>query len=249
MEQRKSGSRCIILGAGDFFGIPEGLSIEVESDYIIAADAGYENCKAAGLRPHLIVGDFDSMPIAGVDGTTGERSGFSIFSDAEKAEYIHYLKSTELDGVETRIIDPVKNDPDLLAAVRLGLEKGCEEFHFLGATGQRMDHSIANLQILGFLARRGCHGYLYGETQVITAICNETMQFPKEYRGYFSALSLSDEARGVSEEGFKYLIQDVTLNNVTPTGLSNEFIGEEARISVREGVLILVYGISSCGRR
>ncbi len=239
----KRKRRCIILGAGDFFGIPAGLSIDEKQDLIIAADAGYENCKAVGLRPHLIVGDFDSMKVEGVIGVTGDVSGLSIFEDAEKAEYIHHLKKTKLDGVETRIIDPVKNDPDLMACVRIGLEEGCTEYHFLGATGKRMDHSIANLQILGFLAKKGCRGYLYGKDQIITAIHNEECCFSEKHKGYFSALSLSDQSIGVTEEGFKYVISDVTLNNLTPTGLSNEFVGTPSRISVREGTLLLIYGI------
>ena len=47
----------------------------------------------------------------------------------------------------------------------------------------------------------------------------------------------------MSEEGFKYIIREVTLNNLTPTGLSNEFVGMAARISVREGTLLLIYDI------
>lgn len=64
-----------------------------------------------------------------------------------------------------------------------------------------------------------------------------------EKSGYFSALSLTDESRGVTERGFKYIITDVTLNNHTPTGLSNEFVGTPAEISVREGTLLLIYSL------
>ncbi len=231
--------RCIIVGAGDFFGLPFPLR---NDDLLIAADGGYVHLKAAGIRPQLVVGDFDSMHIPGVKGETGAVSGLSIFADAEKADYIHHLESRTYDGVETLVIDPVKNDPDLLACIRIGMEAGCREFHLLGGTGgDRIDHSIANFQLLGFLARRGLHGYLYSAHQVVTAICNEAACFPAEQRGYFSALALSDTAEGVTERGFKYVVEDVTLNNCTPTGLSNEFVGAPADISVRNGVLLLIY--------
>ncbi len=231
--------RCIIVGAGDFFGFPFSLT---EEDYLIAADGGYQHLKPLGIRPQLLVGDFDSMHIPGVAGETGPVAGLSIFEDAEKAEYIHHLEARRYDGIETRVIDPVKNDPDLLACIRIGMEKGYEEFHLLGATGgERIDHSIANFQLLGFLARRGLHGYLYSEHQVVTAIANESVSFPPTQKGYFSALALSDTAEGVTERGFKYVVEDVTLNNSTPTGLSNEFVGSAADISVRNGVLLLIY--------
>lgn len=230
--------RCIIVGAGDFFGMPFQPA---EEDYVIAADAGYENLKAAGIVPNLVVGDFDSMEVEGVKGVTGPVKDLDIFADAEKAEYIHHLQRTELDGVETRVIDPIKNDPDMLACVRIGMEQGYRSFHLIGGTGKRIDHSIANLQVLGFLAQQRMHGYLYGEHQLVRAIRNESVCFPKEMQGYFSALSLSDECHGVTERGFKYIVTDVTLCNTMPTGLSNEFVGTEAEISVKEGTLLLIY--------
>lgn len=230
--------RCIIVGAGDFFGMPFPVA---DDDYVIAADAGYDNLKALGIRPDLLVGDFDSMHIEGVKGTTGPVKDLDIYEDAEKAEYLGHLKKLEHDGVETRVIDPVKNDPDMMACVRIGMKLGYTGFHMIGGTGKRMDHSIANLQILGFLAKHGLRGYLYNDKQVITAIRNTTVHFPKHMKGYFSALSLTDECRGVTEKGFKYIINDVTLNNLTPTGLSNEFVGTESDITVKEGTLLLIY--------
>lgn len=49
--------RCFVFAAGDCFGLPERPA---PGDLIIAADAGYAACRAFGLRPALVVGDFDS---------------------------------------------------------------------------------------------------------------------------------------------------------------------------------------------
>lgn len=230
--------KCIIVGAGDFFGMP--FKPEKE-DYIIAADGGYENLKKEGIKPDLIVGDFDSMHIEGINGSTGDVRNLDIFDDADRAEYIHHLKELRYEGIETRAIDPIKNDPDMLACIRIGLEMGYREFHIMGGTGKRIDHSIANLQILAFLAERGCRAYLYSAFQITTAIRNTSLHFPASMKGYFSVFSYSEKSLGVTEKGFKYIINDVTLNNLTPTGLSNEFVGTEAEISVKNGTLILVY--------
>ena len=233
-----SRKRCIVVGAGDFFGFP--FSIQ-KDDYVIAADAGYEVLKQAGIRPSLIVGDFDSMKVAGICGETGPVHDLDINADAEKAEYLRHLRAFTLDGIDARAIDPVKNDPDLLAAVRIGMAEGCTEFHLIGATGKRIDHTMANFQILGFLAERGCRGVLYDRSQAVTAIHNSSMRFPAEMRGYFSALSLSDFSRGITESGFKYILRDAVLRNTLPTGLSNEFVGTGAEISVEEGTLLLIF--------
>lgn len=50
---------CYIFAAGDFHGLVEKPG---EGDLIIAADAGYRLCTSLGLRPDIVVGDFDSMP-------------------------------------------------------------------------------------------------------------------------------------------------------------------------------------------
>lgn len=49
---------CFIFAAGDFGGLTEHPA---EGDLILAADAGYQNCRSAGLHPTLVIGDFDSM--------------------------------------------------------------------------------------------------------------------------------------------------------------------------------------------
>lgn len=49
---------CFIFGAGEFYGLPCGIGAE---DMVIAADGGWNVCKALGLDPNLLVGDFDSL--------------------------------------------------------------------------------------------------------------------------------------------------------------------------------------------
>ena len=49
---------CYVVGAGEDYGLD---SVPREEDLVIAADAGYRRLKAAGLRPRLVVGDFDTL--------------------------------------------------------------------------------------------------------------------------------------------------------------------------------------------
>lgn len=44
-----------------FFGLRE---IPDDSDYVIAADAGYEYCRKNNIIPDLVLGDFDSLGVA-----------------------------------------------------------------------------------------------------------------------------------------------------------------------------------------
>ena len=51
-------SRCFIFAAGTFYGLRERPA---DGDLVIAADAGYQACQAAGIVPAVVLGDFDSM--------------------------------------------------------------------------------------------------------------------------------------------------------------------------------------------
>ena len=52
--------RAIIFTGGD---IGEGTSYRPQdSDFIICADSGYRHCMMFGIKPDIVMGDFDSMP-------------------------------------------------------------------------------------------------------------------------------------------------------------------------------------------
>ena len=55
----KTGT-CWIIGAGEF--TPRGLARAAE-DFVIAADAGLLLCERLGVRPDVVLGDFDSMDV------------------------------------------------------------------------------------------------------------------------------------------------------------------------------------------
>lgn len=135
---------------------------------------------------------------------------------------------------------PEKDDTDTKVAVSEGLKRGYREFAIYGGTGGRISHTIANIQLLSDLAARGCHGSLIGKHAWYRVICNEEICFDERMSGYLSVFCLGDTARGVYESGLKYLLEDATLVKENPVGVSNEFIGQRSRVSVREGMLLLI---------
>ena len=49
---------ALIISGGDYFPIPD-----LSCDYVIACDLGYLHAEKMGIRPDLILGDFDSAPV------------------------------------------------------------------------------------------------------------------------------------------------------------------------------------------
>ena len=230
----------ILICAGYFYGIPFPLRKE---DLIIAVDGGFRYCEEEGISPSLILGDLDSLTANFPE--SHSPVSYNIFSENPK-ERAEFLSESFFQGIPLKQLPVVKNDTDLLAAIKLCLEEGIREIHIFGALeGRRFDHSLAALQSLAFLTEQKAKGYLYGKEELITALQNGSLHFPKGMQGTCSVFSYSEEARGVEEKGLLYQIDKGCLKNSFPIGVSNAFTGEEAEISVEKGMLFVSYGIEN----
>ena len=135
-----------------------------------------------------------------------------------------------------------KDDTDSMLAIRHGLDLGCRQFVLYGALdGSRLDHTMANLQALQFLADHGATGFLVGLTQIATVVKNGSLCLPAVDDGLISVFCAGPDARGVTIQGLQYSLTDGTLSAGFPLGVSNHFIGRNASISVKGGSLLVIY--------
>ena len=135
-----------------------------------------------------------------------------------------------------------KDDTDSMLAVRHGLAEGCDTFFLYGSLdGPRLDHTIANIQTLQFIADQGGAGYLIGKDFMLTVVKNGAISFPAGCTGTVSVFCLGPDARGVTLKGLYYPLEEGTLTSGFPLGVSNHFTGEEAEISLREGSLLVLW--------
>lgn len=198
---------CFIFGAGPFYGLDASPR---PGDLILAADGGYRHCLSAGIRPHLLLGDFDSLELS------------------------------PPQDIPQQVFPPEKDDTDTMLAIKLGLERGFRFFHLYGGTGGRLDHTLANLQALAYLAKAGAQGQLHDEGFLFTAIQGpDSLHLPAQASGLFSVFCLGADAEGVWIRGGKYQAEDVRLSATFPLGVSNQFQGEDVEISVKAGCLLV----------
>ena len=132
-----------------------------------------------------------------------------------------------------------KDDTDTLLAIRLGLERGYRNFVITGALGGRLDHTFANLQALHFLRDNGARGILYGDGTLVTAVTNGSITI--EGDGTLSVFTMDAKAEGVTLEKVSFPTDNVTLTNGFPIGVSNEFIGKPATVTVENGTLLVMW--------
>ena len=205
----KNGHECYIIAAGDFHGFYQEPD---DSDYIIAADAGYKICCENNIIPDLVLGDFDSL-----------------------GEVPKHPNVMEL---------PVeKDDTDTMYAIKLGLERGYKNFFLYGGLGgDRADHTIANLQTLLFVAKRGGRCWIFGSHHVWTVIRNDSIRL--EGQGNVAVFCPDGRAEGVSLKGLKYELDNAVVTSDYPLGVSNCMAAQEAEIGVTNGALLIMYDLT-----
>lgn len=134
-----------------------------------------------------------------------------------------------------------KDETDTLVAVNEGLKAGYDIFYFHACTGGRIEHTIANIQTLTYLAKNKKRGFLFDKDSILSVITNDTISFPPHDDGFISVFALSDQATNVCLNGLKYELNNDTINNSFPIGVSNEFIGKPSSITVNSGMLLVIF--------
>ncbi len=179
----------------------------------------------------------DDMVIA-ADGGYEHLKRIGVEADAVLGDF----DSSEVPRHPNVIRHPAaKDDTDMMLAVKAGLGLGYKNFILLGGLGGRLDHTLSNIQTLVYLSRRGSRAFLAGGGAAVTAVTDSAVKFGAQEQGVVSVFCSGGKAEGVNLRGLKYPLVDAVLTDDAPLGVSNEFIGEEAEISVRKGTLVILW--------
>ena len=182
---------CAIVSGGELAPL---TGIE-QAALIIACDKGCQYLLEAGLRPGLLVGDFDSY--------TGPLP----------------------QGVPVLDLPREKDDTDTMAAVRYAVRQGYTDLRLYCALGGRLDHLLGNLQAGAFAARHGMSVVILGARDTVYLLREGSLTLPPAPGRSLSLLSLSDRCQGVCIRGVQYPLEDAELTSTFPIGVSNEWQG------------------------
>ena len=184
-------------------------------DMLICADGGYDAAVAHGLRPDLVVGDFDSMP-----------------EDHAQDEQILRLPR-------------LKDDTDMVVCLQEGRRRGYRAFRIGGGLGGRIDHTLANLQCLADCALRGEDAWLCDAHNRLTSLAPGEHVLRRMPGRKLSLLAFTPEVTGVTLRGAAWELTDATLTSRYPLGVSNEFTGDTATLCFTGGLLMAAYAEDS----
>ena len=134
-----------------------------------------------------------------------------------------------------------KDDTDTFLAYKTAFSEGYRNFVILGGVGGRIDHTAANIQTLLNIAKNRGRGFLIGKNSVMTTIFNSKLEFSEKHMGNLGVFAQGNDAHNVTISGLRYNADNITLKADIPMGVSNEFTGERAAISVKNGSLFIVW--------
>lgn len=178
-------------------------------DLLLAADGGLMALRRLKLRPACLVGDLDSFQ--------GDRR-----------------------GIPTLRFPVRKDDTDLALAVKLGWQLGYRRFMLYGASGgDRDDHFMAAVQMMGGLSRKGLSLSLIAPRFSVHTLHQEQKVFHCRPGATVSVFSHSAKSHGVRLMGLSFAGEDLTLTHDHPLGVSNQALGSRFLVGVKKGRLLV----------
>ena len=206
--------RAIIVAKGD---VEEGERYDHLlrlGDLVIAADGGAAVAQQMGLKPQVVIGDMDSI-------------------------HPQHRARLEKSGCLFVSCSPQKDETDTELAVQYALERGAQEILLLGAIGGRLDHTLANVFLLGMPDLQGVKASIVaGDTQVW--LVRDALEITGQPGDIVTLLPLGQDAVGVSTNGLEWELHDDTLRFGPARGVSNVMTSSQARVSLRGGLLLVV---------
>jgi thiamine pyrophosphokinase len=189
-------------------------SLARPGDLIIAADGGSVLARQVGLEPQVVIGDMDSLPSELRDEL--ERRG---------CQFLRY--PTHKDETDTEL------------AIRYALEQGADELVFVGATGHRLDHALANILLLAMPELMGVKARIVTRDAEIWLV-RDSLEIDGQPGDIVTLLPLGQDAIGVSTEGLEYALHDDKLRFGPARGVSNVMLSTQAHVSLRQGLLLVL---------
>lgn len=203
----------LILTNGDY-GDYGFCKKDEDFDYVICADRGLCHAKILGIKPDLIVGDFDSTDPGDLE----------------------YFKS---QGIEIETFDAHKDETDTEIAVTRAIQKGASEVTVYGGLGSRLDHSLANIHLLYKLLREDIRGRLMNPNNTVY-LAEHHIELDGKKDDLISLIPFAGKVRGVTTQNLEYPLEDAVIDIGSSLGVSNVLLGNRAEVWIKEGILIVI---------
>jgi len=183
------------------------------ADIVLAADSGYDHLARMGVRPHVLLGDLDSISAEALE-------------DARRFE------------VETAIFEAEKDFTDTELVLREALDRGASTVLACGVFGLRVDHQLANLLLLAAPGLSTADVRLLDEQQEVRLV-HGRLELVAQPGELISLISVGGEAHGVTTTGLYYPLAGATLHTGPALGISNVAVSRRVTVESADGFVLV----------
>jgi thiamine pyrophosphokinase len=191
------------------------LPLVASARWLIAADGGADWCYTQGLAPHLLVGDLDSI----------------------SPEALAYCEARAVPIVRH---PPEKDETDAELALLEACRLGATRIILLGALGGRVDHALANVQLLAMPELSTCQAAIFDGASYLW-LARQQAEVHGEAGDVVSLIPWGGNVEGIVTEGLYYPLRNEPLRVGPARGVSNVLTGPVAQIHWRAGMLLIVH--------
>lgn len=207
--------RALIITQGPVRARRALRRLAAAADLLLAADGGTRIARTAGIVPHLIVGDLDSLDAATRRWAAARR-------------------------IPRRTFPRAKDATDTELALREAKRRGAREVWIYGVVGGRLDQTLANILLL-FAARRLRVPARLTDGRAAAWLVDGETEVHGRRDDTVSLVPLSPVVRGISTAGLRYPLRRGVLRRGSTRGISNEITTSPARVRIGAGDLLLIH--------
>lgn len=207
--------KALVFLNGDSVGDYEKYNKYIVENYdVFCADGGAKNAEKAGIVPKILFGDMDSIP----------------------SELLEKYKSL---NIEIRKYPVEKDMTDTEIVIESLIGNDYKEIILTGAIGGRSDHLLGNIFLLEKYCTEKCLVKMVNGSEDIELL-EKCKHIENKDTKIFSIVPLTDKIEGLTINGAKYNVENVTLYRGDSRGISNETVGEETFIEIKTGKALIV---------
>ena len=186
----------------------------LSDDFLVAVDGGLHHLKRRGLKPHLLIGDLDSV-------------------DAnELAEIIDA-------SIEVLRFPPAKDQTDLELALEYLLNIGYAQIEIAYPFGDRVDHTLGNLSLLSRPDLAGKTLSL-NDGQVEARLLDGSTSLPTQSGDLISLIPWGVPVEEITTKGLQYALNNETLVPWHTRGISNFAVADSIDLEFKSGRLLVI---------
>lgn len=207
--------KALIMSGGTKPSRELALDEATRSDLIIGVDKGINYLYEYGIKPDILLGDFDSVD----------------------KDILHRVISSY---GELQQFPPEKDFTDTQAAIYKCMDLDVEEIVLLAATGCRLDHTMANIGLLYQCLKQGKKASIKDDKNTIF-MADKNVELEGRKGSYFSLMAFGRTVEDINIKGAKYPLKDYDLNQWDNITISNEFCEGTVSVTFKNGNLIIFY--------